>query len=356
MSFEAVLNAHGVTAEQWERGLMKEYLRRSHWMKFSGKNDNAIIMTKDRLTGTPGDAINIPIRSQLIGGVVTGNEKVEGQEGRIEFYNQNIQVDNDNVAVRMDNVPMVEQRVAFSALQALRSAIVDARELRTDDRITTALSDTSLGRVRGRYLYGAADSNWDATHATALQNIDNSDDQLTTRGVGICRRKAEIPVNATAKIRPMRINLGAQNGVQTWYTMHLHTYCGRDLTQNDAAWRQPMLLIPSMMNSQNPIFTGSTFLGGFEGVLYYKWDGILLGSSNIQYAHNLFCGAQAAAMVWAQFGRFKDWAWNYGEDVGLKHHEINEVKKLVFDRNAVDSTISNEDHGTIHYFTAAVAD
>lgn len=356
MSFESVLTAHGVSQEQWESRVMTEYLRQSFWPRFSGESDNAIIQTKTRLTSSPGDAINIPIRSQLKGGVVTGSNKVEGQEGRIEFYNQRILIDNDNVSVRMDNVPMVNQRVSFSALDSMRSAITDARQLRTDDRITTALSDTSLGRVRGRYLYGALDSNWNATHATALTGLDNTDDKMTTSIVGIARRKAELAKNATAKIRPMRINLGAQNGVQTWFIIVMHTLCARDLTKDDATWRQPMLLIPSMSNSQNPIFTGSTFLGGFDGVLYYKWEGILLGSSSIQYAHNLFLGAQAAAAVWGQFGRFKDWSWNYGEDVGLKHHEINNFSKLVFDRNAIDSGVSNEDNGVVNVFTAAVDD
>ena len=357
MSFEAILTGHSASITQWESQVMREYLRQPHWMKFAGTSDNAVIQLKTRLTAEKGDTINITLRSQLIGGIVTGNTKVEGQEGRIEFYNQEIVVDNDNVAVRMDNVPMVEQRPAFSALKSLRSAITDARGLRTDDRITSALSATSSGRVRGRYLYGAIDGNWDDTHDTALQNVDDADDQLTTRMVGIGRRKAEGPiVNATAKVRPMMINLGAKNGIQTWYTFHMHTLCARDLTLNDAAWRQPMLLIPSMMNSQNPIFTGSTFLGGFDGVLYYKWEGILLVSSTIQVAHNLLCGAQAGAFVWAQFGKFKDWSWNYGEDVGLKHHEINNVAKLVFGRNAIDSSISDEDHGVVHIFAAAVND
>ena len=91
-------------------------------------------------------------------------------------------------------------------------------------------------------------------------------------------------------------------------------------------------------------------------MLIYEWEGIELISSTIQVAHNLFCGAQAAALVWAQYSKFKEQDYNYGEDMGFKLHEINGIEKLIFDRNTVDSTISNEDNGVVHMFSAAVAD
>jgi hypothetical protein len=357
MSFESVLTSHGVTVERWESEIMYEWLRQSFWSRFMGDSENAIIQLKSDLTKAAGDAITFQIASEIQGGTVTGSTKVEGNEGRMDFYSQRVVVDNDNVSVRMDNIPMQQQRVSFDVLRSARTGLTRKRRLRTDDRITNALAVTSSARVRGRYLYGAADSNWNATHATALTNVDNAADQLTLAMIDIAKRKAQIPLNATAKIRPMMsVENDAGKGFQEWFIFVAHPLCTRDLMQNDAKWSQPQLLLPPTANPSSPLYTGSSFKGGYNGVLIYEWEGVPLVSSTIQVAHNMLCGAQAACVAWAQYSKFKEQDYNYGEDMGFKLHEINGVDKMVYDRNSVDGTISNEDNGLIHVFSAAVAD
>ena len=357
MSFEPILTAHGVTVERWETDIMYEWLRQSFWSRFMGDTENAIVQLKADLTKAAGDALTVQIASDVQGGVVTGNTKVQGNEGRMDFYSQRIVVDNDNVSVRMDNIPMQQQRVSFDVLRSARTALTRKRRIRTDDRIMAKASDVTTGRVRGRYLYGAADSNWNATHATALQNIDNAADQLTLAMIDAGKRKAQIPLNATAKIRPMmNVETDAGKGFQEWFMFVGHPLGIRDLTQNDPKWVQPSLLIPPTSNQNSPLFTGSSFKGGYNGVLIYEWEGVEIATSTIQYAHNLLCGAQAVALCWAQYSKFKEQEYNYGEDMGFKLHEINGIEKLVYDRNSVDATISNEDNGLVHIFSAAVAD
>ena len=155
MSFESVLSDAGVTVESFEQKANSEYLRYPFWSRFMGKSENAPIQLKDDLTKGAGDAITVNLRSQLKGGVTTGTAKPEGNEGSLEFYAQRIVVDNDDVSGRINNAPMVQQRVHFSTYQSLRDAVVEKRGLRTEDRITNAMSDTSSGRVQGRYLYGS---------------------------------------------------------------------------------------------------------------------------------------------------------------------------------------------------------
>lgn len=354
--FTEILSGNAITPEVWIAELNEEYLRQSFWMRWAGEGDNAVIQLREDLTKASGDAINTQIRSQLIGGVVTGRTKSAGNEGRLEYYNFRQTVDDDKVSVKGENMPMTQQRAAFSILQSMRAGLTDKRKLRTDDRITTALSDTATGRVQGRYMYGAVDSNWNATHATALQALDGTDDKLKLAHIDVCKRKAQlINGNATAKIRPYKVMIGEKEGVQEWYIYAGHTLAIRDLTNDDPAWKNPMLLIPPVGNPNNPIFTGAWFKGGYNGVLIYEWEGLFLGSSTIQYAHNLLLGAQAAIFAWAQYGRIEEEVTNYKKDLGLEHHEINGVAKVVYDRNTV-SGASNEDNGVIHHFTAAVAD
>lgn len=357
MSFESVLTGSGVTVEQFERTCNSEYLRFPFWSRFMSRSESAPIQLKDDLTKMAGDAITVNLRSQLKGGVTTGNTKTEGNEGNLEFYAQRITIDNDKITARMDNVPMVQQRVHFSVYQSLRDSIVEKRALRTEDRITNALSDTTTGHVQGRYLFGSLESNYNATHATALATVDNTDDQLSTTIGDICKDKARIPANgAVMKIRPMRVNMGMEGGTQEWYGFVNHIYSVNDMVRNDARWRQPMLLIPPMVNRSNPLFSGSSFKGAYNGVLYYEWEGIELAnnSNSVQTGHGLFFGAQACAFVWGQYGTFTEERFDYQCDVGLQHREINGVNALIYDLNSVDSSITNHHYGVIHAFTAAV--
>mgnify|MGYP001563492804 FL=1 len=217
----------------------------------------------------------------------------------------------------------------------------------------TALAVTTTGRVRGRYLYGAADSNWNATHATALTGVDATNDMLTTATLDILKRKAVIPVNATTKVRPMRVKAG--KAYEEWFCSAHHTYCIRDLITSDAAWRNRELNLTAR-GDQSVLYTGSSFKGAWNGQLVYEWDRLPLLSSTIQVAHSLFFGAQALALAWGQRSKFGEEWTDVHHDVTYESHEIRGLKKIVWNRNAVDAAIANEDNGIVNGFFAAVAD
>lgn len=357
MSYTEILSANGVTVKQWDADVNKRYLRQLFWNRFMSTSMNSPIQVKSDLTKTKGDAITFNIASEIYGGVHTGSAKVSGNEGTMYFAPFSVTVDNDNVSVRIENIPMTEQRAAFSVLKEARDGLARKRAQRTDERITVALSDTTTGRVKGRYVYGVAPStNWNATHATALANVDNTDDKLTTNLIDIAKEYAKIPQNATGKIRPMMVkDRDEEDGFQEWFLFAGHTYPIRDMVNLDAVWRQPMLLVPPMSNRNNVLFTGSSFKGAYNGVLVHEWEGIALetNSNSVQCAHNLLLGSQACCLAWAQHSRFKEELENYEEDAGYKLHEINGIKKVVYDFNAVNGE-TNEDYGVIHVFTAAV--
>ena len=243
---------------------------------------------------------------------------------------------------------MTQKRVGFDVLTQAKEAVVEKASASTDDDITTEFS-TTTNRVRGRYLYGAADSNWNATHATALQNIDNAADQLTSSVIDIAKRKALIPINATKKIRPMKVKNG--KAYEEWYAFIGHTYAIRDLVNNDAAFRNAQLLLPPNSNRQSIIFTGSSFKGSWNGTLIYEYDRLALVSSTIQCCHNLFLGAQALALVWGQRSKFGEEGSDIGHDMSYETHEIRGMEKLEF-----TDMPTPEDHGIVHTFSAGVAD
>jgi hypothetical protein len=237
--------------------------------------------------------------------------------------------------------------VAFDVLQNGKEALIEQSKLRFEDDITAALADTATGRVRGRYLYGAADAGWNATHATALTGLSATTDILSTNAIDVCARKAKIPVNATAKVRPMRVKGG--KSFEEWFCYVNHTFAIRDLINNDAAWRNRELnLTPRGDNSV--LFSGASFKGAWNGMLVYEYERMPLVQSTLQVSHGMLLGAQAGAVAWAQRAKFGEETEDLGHDVIYETHEIRGIKKMVFSR------ATQEDHGMIHHFTPAVAD
>lgn len=348
MAFTEILTTHSLTVEQWESGIFAEYLGQLWWRNLMGTSTNSPIQLVEDLSKKPGDAITVQLRGRLQGGHVTGNSKGIGNEGRVDFFGQRIVVDNVRDLVKFEDIPMSQKRVNFNLLQQGREALVEEAKIRLEDDITTALTDTSLGRVRGRYIYGAADSNWNATHATALTAVDNTADQLTTNIIDIAKRKALIPLNATAQIRPMRVVVG--KAYEEWFSFVGHTYCIRDLINNDAAWRNAQLNIPPNTNRDSVLFSGASFKGAWNGTLIYEYNRLPLVSSTIQVSHGLLLGAQAGAVVWGQRSKFGEEENDVGHDVTYEVHEIRKASKLVFDR------ATQEDNGLVNVFAAAVAD
>ncbi len=348
MAVTIIGTGDSVTNEQFDASIFREYVQQVWWKNFMGAGANSIIQVKNDLTKKPGDSITINLRGKMQGGKVTGSNKGIGNEGRVDFFGQRITVDNVRHLVKIQDRPMSQKRVGFSIDVESRDSLIEKATIDLDEEITLQLSDTATGRVRGRYLYGAVDSNWNATHATALQNVDDSADQLTTNIMRIAKRKAQIPVNATAKIRPMKIKNG--KNMEAWYVFVGHQYSLRDMFDSDTAWKNAQLNIPPMANAQSPLFTGSSFKGAYDGILIYEYERINLISSTIQVSHNFLLGAQAAAVVWGQRSKFGQEESDIGHDISHETHEIRGVAKLAFDRSTV------EDQGVVHVFAAAVAD
>lgn len=347
MSYIEILSANNLTVKQWDAMIFKEYLGQVWWKNLMGTSTNAVIQVKDDLTKKKGDQITIGLRGQLQGGHVTGNTKGIGNEGKVDFFSFEIRIDNVRDLVKFEDVPMSSQRVAFNLLQEGKEALIEQARLRFEDDVTTALCTTALGRVRGRYIYGRTDANWDATHATALAALDPVQDVLSTRIIDIAKRKATIPVNATARVRPMKVRAG--KSFEEWYTFVSHTFPLRDLVENDAAWRN-LKLNMTPRSTESVLFTGSSFKGAWNGTLVYEYDRLPLIASTVQVSHALLLGAQAGAVAWGQRSKFGEEEKDVKHDVIYEVHEIRGIKKMVFDR------ATPEDHGLVNVFVPAVAD
>jgi N4-gp56 family major capsid protein len=343
MTATTIDTTHGVTAEQWSNEVFGEYLSYNPFFNFMGTGSHSIIQVKEELTKTAGDAITVQLRAKLSGAGVTGNNSLKGSEEALVFYDQRIVVDTLRHGVLLKG-EMTEKRVAFDLRNQAREALVDwaSEKMRAD--IVEALTDTSVGRDRTRYLYGATDANWNSTHATALGNVDATNDKLTTDVISKAKRKALL--EGGRKVRPFVIKNG--NKVEEVYVLFAHPYAVRDLLA-DQTFREVNINLPASLG-ESVLVHGQRYKGMWDGVMIFETDMPLLdgvGASSIDVAHNVLAGAQAVAVAWGKRTNYKENMDDYGHENGFAIDEIRGISKLVF--NSVD-------HGVVNVFTAAVAD
>ncbi|NBX85665.1 MAG: N4-gp56 family major capsid protein, partial [Proteobacteria bacterium] len=334
---------HGVTSEQWSNEVFSEYLAQNPFFNFMGTNSYNIIQVKEELTKAAGDAITIQLRAKLSGAGVTGITALKGAEEDLVFYDQRILVDTIRHGVVLRG-EMSEKRVAFDLRNQAREGLVDWANDKLRRDLITAMTTTSVGRDRSRYLYGVTDANWHATHATALANVDNTNDKLTTASISRAKRKALL--EGPRKVRPFQLRDG--NKVEEVYVLFAHPYAVRDLLA-DADFKALNTYIPTTLGD-SVLVHGQRYKGMWDGVMIYETEMPILataGAGGIAVTHNVLCGAQACAVAWGKRTNYKEQADDYGHQNGFAIDEIRGINKLVF--NGVD-------HGIVNLFTAAVAD
>jgi hypothetical protein len=349
-------NSAVVAQEQWNDECHREYVGQLKFKFLMGTGEDAVIVVREDLTKKAGDAVTVRYASAQTGGVVRGNAKGEGNEGSMSFYAQRFLVDNVRSLHKIEDVPMTEKRVSFSVKNEMKYALTQKHAETLEDDMLAMLCDATSPRVRGRYLYGAADSNWNATHATALTNVDGTNDMLTGAIISAAKRKAVIKgTGVLNKIRPTKIKNGL--AMEEWFMFLGHTYAIRDLVNNDAIFRNNQLMLPPGSRDNSIYFSGSHFKGSHDGVLIYEYDRIPLVASTIQVCHNVLLGAKAGAVCWGQRTKFTDDdSLDYGHDYGAELHDIRNKLVIGSSNNLKSVYNATHDYGLVNVFTAAVAD
>jgi len=360
-------NSAVVAQEQWDDMCHREYTGQLKMKWLMGTTEDSVIVVKEDLTKKAGDAITVRYASTQTGGTVRGNARGAGNEGNMGFYAQRFVVDNIRTLHLIQDVPMTEKRVSFSVKNEMKYALTTKHAETMDDDLVAMLCDSyatvGYGRVRGRYLYGAVDTNWATSHATGLTNVDGTNDMLTGAMISIAKRKAlSLGTGVSQRIKPTKIKNGLQ--AEEWF-MFLGSHLSvRDLVNNDAVFRAQQLLLPPGNRDNSVYFSGSHFKGSWDGVLIYEYDRMPLIASTIQVSHNLLLGAKAGCLAWGQRTKFTDdstpsAANDYGHDYGAELHDIrnslgtgtsNNLKMILNDGT------NNHDYGLVNVFAAAVND
>lgn len=368
MADTSIATSHGLSVEQWEDMIAKQYLDRLVFAGYMGPTQNDVFMIKENLLKGPGDTINLGLRGALAGAGVAGTSTLEGSEEAMSFYNQQVLIDLFRNGVRLDGV-MSSQRVAFSLREEAKDALVDWLAQKVEEKIALEFSsidgvdydsatepqkDTWLTNNTDRVLFGAAVANHVALdHSVALTAIDATNDVLKSDQVSLARRIARL---ASPKIRPMRL----EGGVEL-FVMFVHPLCFRDLL-GDTAIQQAQREVFPRLGDLHPL-TGGQAAIWWDGVLVVECEKIkkladVGAGATVDVAINVLCGAQALAIAQGGFEngsrvQYVEEEFDYAAKTGFAISTIMGFEKA---RYGTGGGGASKQHGIVTVYSACEPD
>ena len=314
---------------KFTQDICREWVRENMFSPYMGEAVNSIIRRKMELK-SGGEQMNIPLVTRLTG-VGVSTSTLVGNEEAIDDYGMRVWLEwarnavvttkaekqKDSADVFGEAKPLLsdwaqelQRDELITAFMALPSESQPAANVRVNgiqyDVATAANRNTWNADNSDRVLYGAATSNYNATHATALANVDTTNDKFTSANLSLLKRVA---LNADPHIRPFKTADGYE-----YYVAFCGTNPFRDLkidlqtVNKDARPRETLGGIGNA--TKNPIFQDGDQI--YDGIIVRQvpeisrfvtsvWTTLLTaGASSARVEPVFLCGQQAAVMAIGQ--------------------------------------------------------
>lgn len=320
---------------QYTKEINREFVRENMFSPYMGTALNAIIRIRQELK-QGGEQMNIPLVTKLRGkgrgaGTLVGNEeKIDNYGMRLwidwarhavvtkknETQKDSADIFNEAKPLLSDWGKELQRDEMIEAFMALPAETAPA-QLGSDDgdRIngiryelaTAAQRNTWNASNSDRVLYGSAVGNYNATHATALANVDAAADKASFAMITLAKRRAEL---ATPAIRPYKTADGYE-----YYVLFAGSNTFRDLKNDPTiiALNKDARAREGNGMDKNPLFQDGDLLA--DGIIIRKvpeiskyvddvWTTLLTaGASSSRVEPMFLCGQQAAVLGWAQMAK-----------------------------------------------------
>ena len=348
--------------KKWETDYFAEYVRESGFMPYMGSGtNNPFVVKKQLIQG--GQVITIPLVEALTGanigtGTLTRNEMSLGNSGYdLKPYwhrfavalkksdEQNSVIDLLNASRDMLKVRDMDD-MRDSIINSL-SSVVESSSAYTDEpghskevffsEATTAQKNAWSAANQYRILYGNAESNYNATFATAAANIDTTADKFTYASATLLKRMARRRLRIAKgdainlpSLRPLRTGTQGREFFVAFHGPATFADLKSALTTINLDGR------PRDVES-NPIFQDGDLV--VDGVVHREIPEIgsygAIGASSAVVYPVYFLGAQALGVAWGQTTkatqRKED---DYGFIKGVGVESLWSVEKLRY--NGID--------------------
>ncbi len=352
----------------WTTKYLLEYVRDTRFASYMGAGPDNVIQLYNELNREKGAILNIPFFTRLKGSGVTGSQQLEGNEEELGNYNAAISVDwlrnavkvpkSTSYATDIDILDVAKpalrrwssEKLRDGIIGGLGAVVVPAATVGAVDvpvayfDATAGQRNTYLTNNADRMLFGADVANASSNvWATALGNIDATNDKLTTALISKAKR---IAMNADPHIDPYRLGDGRE-----YFIMFVNSFQMRDL-MNDTAMQQANRDARERGVDTNPIFQGGDLI----------WDGVIIrevpelsqlivpgaGASSINVGPAFLCGKQAVAVAWGQAPRVgTDMDQDYKFRPAAYVEELRGIQKLSY---------QGKNYGVVVVYTASTPD
>ena len=316
---------------------------------------NSIIRIKNELKAG-GEEMNIPLVSRLTGaGVSTGT--LVGNEEQIDNYGMRVRLDwarhavvtnkaesqKDSADIFGEAKPLLadwgkelQRDELIAAFMALPSETLPSTGTRVNgiqyDLATAAQRNTWNAANSDRILYGNSTANYNATHATALGNVDTTNDKFTASNLALLKRVA---MGASPKIRPFKTADGyeyyvAFAGINTFRDLK----ASLETVNKDARPREQNGM------DKNPLFQDGDQI--YDGVIVRQvpeissfvtnvWTSLkTAGAASARVEPVFLCGQQAAAFAWGQMAKptfRKEDDYGFVTGTGIETYGVSKIFK-----------------------------
>lgn len=337
MATTSFATGDALAVKLWSKKVAVEALKQTWVYKFMGRDDNSLLQIFDDTSKSPGDRIRIPLRRLLTGDGVRSDNTLEGNEERINYFNDDVFIDQLRHAVR-EGGRFTRQLVPFDIREHARLSLQDWWSDRIDtwffNQLCGNAAQTDL-RYTGNQTAVAADADHQifaggATTDASLSNSATYKFTLTLLDVAVEKAKT-----LTVPIRPIMI------GGEEKYVAFLHHNQITDMRTNTSTGQWMDIQKAAMQGgnvSKNPIYTGAA--GEYNGVIIHASNRIPGFSAGAALSANqgriaAFCGAQAMAMAFGRENGPERFQWvedyfDYENQFGVAAGCIAGMKKLIF--------------------------
>lgn len=313
---------------KFTKEINREYVRGNLFSPYMGTALNSIIRIRNELK-SGGEQMNLPIVTRLTGaGVSTGT--LVGNEEKIDNYGMRVWLEwarhavvtnkaesqKDSADIFGEAKPLLsdwgrelQRDELIAALMALPSESQPSDGVRVNgiqyDLATAAQRNTWNSDNSDRVLYGALTSNYNATHATALANIDSTNDKLTAANLALLKRVA---MGASPKIKPFKTDDGYE-----YFVAFAGINPFRDLKASLETINKDARPREGNGVGKNPLFQDGDQI--YDGVIVRQvpeissfvtdvWTTLkTAGAASARVEPVFLCGQQAAAMAWGQMAK-----------------------------------------------------
>lgn len=334
---------NAAAVKKWNGTVMTDHLRGALLEPLMGTSEDAVIQVLPEVeTSSTGDEFTFHYRPALDRTTgVDGSDVLKGKEQDLTLYTDKVTLDERANAIAIRNFDISQKRTVVNLKDQQFTALQDWLIERNHLKMMQQLLSTATGRVRARYLYGAADGNWNATEATAKGNVDAINDLLTVEMLVLAKQKAQL--EGSAKMRPANVSRDMDMPVESFVFLG-HPYAVRRLTK-DPEWRNAEYFSEVASNKRHG---GAFYKGTIEGVSVYEMpESNMLeaaaGAGGITIAHGLLLGAQAACVGYGMEPEFRPDNDDYDRIQNLGVISIQGEKKTVF---------NGEDFAAVHIYSA----